>query len=551
MHKIDTPGSINGAFAAGNPIAGVKSTIVGADWPNAVQDEIVEVIEAEGFGLDKTNNAQLRAAIQSMIDGGSSPVGWLNVQTDFLARGNGSVDDTIVIQAAIDSATVSGGTLYFPRGTYRVTSVLILKPNVTIIGDGRKSIIDFDHDGNGVDIQASATGCRITNMAFAGRAAISPVTERGALRILGGVTDCYLDHLWFDDVVNCGIVFAASATTVNVQTDSIQIDGTGQHGILVKGDPRRLTFSNIIAENIGQVSGGVGNGVGLKIDEAQDVQILNVYCATDATNGAHGIVIGPDAVTEAVARVLMSNCVGICNTSTATDAGILIQNDVADLVVSCSKFSGPLGIKLDGTGSADRPFQVQLSSLHATSTDATAVFALEIEWAEEVYVQAGFYKGGLATGHAVGIGANASHVFLDGLYSGDKADASQLVFAVNTTTYVDRTHHRGTGLLGNSLKVIPASTQQSLSILPIDDTTPTVLGKETLRTANTVATLISNFDDGEVGQEILVLVNDANTTLDFSASSLKGNNGVDWAVPNGESFRAIYDGASWWVQKQA
>ena len=49
----------------GNPIAGVESTIVGADWTNAVADEIIAVIENSGLTLQKTNNAQLWQAIQA------------------------------------------------------------------------------------------------------------------------------------------------------------------------------------------------------------------------------------------------------------------------------------------------------------------------------------------------------------------------------------------------------------------------------------------------------------------------------------------------------
>jgi len=54
---------------------------------------------------------------------------------DFGARGDGVTDDTDVIQAAVDAAGTTGGTLLFPPGTYIVTSVG-LRPGVHYLGYG-------------------------------------------------------------------------------------------------------------------------------------------------------------------------------------------------------------------------------------------------------------------------------------------------------------------------------------------------------------------------------------------------------------------------------
>jgi hypothetical protein len=70
------------------------------------------------------------------------------------------------------------------------------------------------------------------------------------------------------------------------------------------------------------------------------------------------------------------------------------------------------------------------------------------------------------------------------------------------------------------------------------------------RTANATPTTITDFDGvsvgaGDVGRAITVIVNDANTTLDFSGSSLKGNGGSDWVASSGDSVRAVWDGTNW------
>lgn len=68
--------------------------------------------------------------------------------------------------------------------------------------------------------------------------------------------------------------------------------------------------------------------------------------------------------------------------------------------------------------------------------------------------------------------------------------------------------------------------------LPADVTTPAVGLHRFWLTVNTVATLITNFTGAVDGQEIQVVVRDANTTFDFSASNLSGNAGVDYGTSN-------------------
>src|SRR3990167_648248 len=64
-------------------------------------------------------------------------------QPPFSARGNGIVNDTAAIQAAIDSLTSAGGTVLFPVGTYKITAPLQLKAQRTVLlGSGFGSVIE-------------------------------------------------------------------------------------------------------------------------------------------------------------------------------------------------------------------------------------------------------------------------------------------------------------------------------------------------------------------------------------------------------------------------
>lgn len=69
MHRIDTSGNVDNRFHPGNPATGQQATLVDQDWLNAVQEEIVGVIEEANIPLEKGNNTQLAEAIVALIAG--------------------------------------------------------------------------------------------------------------------------------------------------------------------------------------------------------------------------------------------------------------------------------------------------------------------------------------------------------------------------------------------------------------------------------------------------------------------------------------------------
>src|SRR3989338_3636024 len=103
-----------------------------------------------------------------------------------------------------------------------------------------------------------------------------------------------------------------------------------------------------------------------------------------------------------------------------------------------------------------------------------------------------------------------------------------------------KTYGTGAGIVDRKFSV---GTQKTLSA---DDTTPSVASRNWFISANTVATTITTFDDGTVGQILLIEVNDANTTFDCLGSEATINCGnTDLTGAAGDLFSWIYDGTVW------
>lgn len=78
MQRIQAPGNVAamparfvreqapGYFSAGDPANGQQATVVTAEWCNAVQEEIVTVIEGAGFAPDADDFGQLLPAVRKI-----------------------------------------------------------------------------------------------------------------------------------------------------------------------------------------------------------------------------------------------------------------------------------------------------------------------------------------------------------------------------------------------------------------------------------------------------------------------------------------------------
>lgn len=99
--------------------------------------------------------------------------------------------------------------------------------------------------------------------------------------------------------------------------------------------------------------------------------------------------------------------------------------------------------------------------------------------------------------------------------------------------------------------VAAGSIDPRMPNLTLNDATPSVAvggRRQSFKTQSVNPTTITAFDDGAVGQEITVIFNDANTTVDFTGTTLKGNGGVDFTGAVGDVMTGVFDGTNWYFQ---
>lgn len=216
------------AFTVGNYDAAVEvisPSFTGADYATGASG-VSKPVTLEQV-LDRWDTSAGAADFKVDIDGVAttlqsalaSVVGFFKSVKDpaYGAVGDGVADDTAALTAAMSAVSAAGGgLLYFPEGTYRITSAVTWPQGVNILGSGSDSTtITIDHAT--ANLFASSTGS-------AAKKWMKDVRLQAAQANTGNLVDFTgASSADFQDVVfgnaNCtgtgGLVYASGATTVS------------------------------------------------------------------------------------------------------------------------------------------------------------------------------------------------------------------------------------------------------------------------------------------------------------------------------------------------
>jgi hypothetical protein len=167
---------------------------------------------------------------------------------DFGAVGDGTTDDTVAIQAAINAA--DGRTVLLPAGTYKITSTLTFTPTaatfekpIRLVGEGMfSSVIDTRvADGAAIAIESSGTFKFVTGGVLSDFGIITNGAPASADGIrLYSVFHLTIDHVRVSGLSNRGLYVRSSGsgdtdTTVYLRVIQSRFN-LNQYGIYVRAD---------------------------------------------------------------------------------------------------------------------------------------------------------------------------------------------------------------------------------------------------------------------------------------------------------------------------
>jgi hypothetical protein len=234
---------------------------------------------------------------------------------DFGAVGDGVVNDTAAIQAAIDAFKSTDAydpqetvNIFFPMGNYRVTASLLVYSGTRLIGEGNRSKITADVSLTTQIIELKRTPTTdsinfvvVENLGFYTRGTCWAIKATAAT-----VTEVYLRNLYFD----CTYCVDSSTYTQSCEYGSLYSTGPVEQVLLFAGNLN--TIRNLVVEGTagttteptvyfkGHVAGnssgnlidrilientGSVNKVPLKLEDCDNVSVSGYWMEVANTNG--------------------------------------------------------------------------------------------------------------------------------------------------------------------------------------------------------------------------------------------------------------------------
>ena len=272
------------------------------------------------------------------------PRGTINVK-DFGATGDGITDDTTAIQEAIDTAETSGiATVYFPRGTYKVSADKADNNFYAALNvhSGQHLIFEsvtLQLTSNGYDFYAVLNIHNVNN-----------VTVEGGLTIIGDRES----HTGTTGESGHGIRIVNSK---NVYVRDVDIRYTWGDGVCVGGNGTMEEISqNVTLERIRTYKCSRN---GLSIIEADGAVVRDCdFTYTDRTAPQYGIDVEPNLGTATNITIenvrMLNNGIGgfALYTTKATLPGVLtlrnIETDAKTIIYTSSAAGGMFDVCVDG-----------------------------------------------------------------------------------------------------------------------------------------------------------------------------------------------------------
>ncbi len=524
---------------------------------------------------------------------------------DYGAVGNGVVDDTAALQAAINAAGVlGGGTVDVSRGTYLVSSALkMLSPNVTLRGAGKHSTtITIPNNANNANFTGSYQGivnigadyCSVLDMGIDGNIANNAANSIAGVMANGGSNGLCIERCFIRNVIYAGILLQNNSGATphknfriigndiwNVGWDGIfvqygsrgkihdnSIVSCGNNGIRTDcigttnsyGTEHTTVQGNYINKAVpstyivgGYYEGQFGGFMIVLGDVDNYMTICGNICYDNRNAGQDGIGLGQNAAFNSIGIV--------CTHNVVKWAGLFGIDSMANSIVANNyiESSTGAGIKVGTDNGGNQTDLIIAHNIVKNAGNATAKWPTPSEIA------------GIDITPGAAPAIYLSHTVQGNIVYDDRAPGSQVCkyglkvgFNAGNFTYgncdVSGNDFSGVSTLGvfASGTGVPANGEwrYSNNRLPtqaplLAGATPNVWGFDSLSMVNTAGTNVTNFLGGFEGAELFVRFNDGNSTLKFTGTTnlqRMDNVAADVTPSSGQCKRFRWHSNVWYMQ---
>ena len=484
--------------------------------------------------------------------------------------GDGSADDTAAIQKSLNAAATNRHThVHFSQGHYKFTKLYLyydaaLNPGwpqtsgfegkVKITGDGAVGGYNFlnsvwkgtvlestDATGPAIKMDGTGVGSRMSNLAVEDMSIIATNTTQ--------VLDI--------DIANYG--FALNRLLIGQKGSGGGILYEGGYvctwsDILIYGAGKTVSDTGLIVRTLTTQNGG-GNLNFINVNtvafdkgwelghntyaSGSIITTINCIGCQASTHKTYGVLIGSGAKNVN----WLGSYIEACQDGANGGIGMVIKNRAQVTSVKGSWFSNnDIALSL-GVSDADNNVAgidrvtVEDNIFANILVTGVQVWGSLYSYGKEI-LRNKFYRSVSAPGTTIGIDIQ------DAVQRGLRVEGNEMDSTLTTTisnparidlyTKLDTTNGLSSQKRGNFV---------SFTSL---DATPSVANGSLFKTANAGATTITMLDDGVTGQEVLILFNDANTTVDFTGTNLKGNGAADFVASSGDHMNCVFDGTNWY-----
>jgi len=262
--------------------------------------KLTDADDVEIYTVDNLNGPDLATLALLAASSGSSLIGYINTGTgatartvqarlrdmlsvkDFGAVGDGTTNDATAIQNAINAAAalpasggssglggISGATVYFPPGVYRINSGLTVTNGVKLVGNGERSSV-INYYGSGAAISNVTPGTRIGKIG---------IMEMTIANKASGTIGLDLDSVSYSEFASLWIDSFTTAVKINSPTSGWSVYNRFYNvtsnlcttGYWLTGTSSNAHTFYACRYNTGTVN---SNGIGWKIENSNGNQVI-------------------------------------------------------------------------------------------------------------------------------------------------------------------------------------------------------------------------------------------------------------------------------------